>query len=106
MIQPTVGRSVWFRHVSHGAEDQPWAAIIAQVNDDRNVNLAVFNGDGCAMAVTNVPLIQEGDPRPEEGHFAEWMPYQKAVAAGEIAPTLHAAPKTGAPEKKAAKGGA
>jgi len=37
-----------------------------------------------------ITLRQEGDPLPS-GSYCEWMPYQKAVAKGEIAPTLHAA---------------
>lgn len=89
MIKPTVGRVVWFHteFVPHQVE-QPMAAIVVKVHDDRLVNLVVFDEFGSPLGRQNVTLRQEGDVAPS-GIFCEWMPYQKAVAAG-APPTLHA----------------
>ena len=93
-IKPTIGRVVLYhpaRYMATGViDDAPFAAIVTYVHDDRMVNLAVFSHVGSAWGVTSVPLIQ-GDDKPDDGAaYCEWMPYQKAVAAGAIAPTLHA----------------
>jgi hypothetical protein len=102
MITPTVGRIVHY-HPRPGEIEagtipdpmgQPCAAQIARVNDDGTVNLGVLDARGNAYARRDVPLIQEGESPPELGDYCEWMPYQKDVAAGKIAPTLHAKPNT------------
>lgn len=84
MIQPTVGRVVWYRRFPQdpgpNPGDQPLAAIITHVWSDTCVNLVVFDADGIAYNKTSVLLHQDGDERPEAG-FAEWMPYQKGQAA-------------------------
>lgn len=86
MIQPTVGRVVWFYPTPNGAESgfargsQPHAAIVAYVHGDRMVNLTVFDANGNAHSMTSVPLRQPKDERPG-GMFCEWMPYQKGQAA-------------------------
>lgn len=93
MIKPTVGRVV---NYSPGKDDasvnhdgvQPLAALIVYVWNDRMVNIAGFDSNGFPFSRTSVPLHQEGDDVPQGG-YAFWMPYQKAVAAGEP-PTLHA----------------
>lgn len=94
MIKPTVGRVVWYwpgpTDEIVGGADQPLAGFVAHVWSDSCINLAVFDSNGVAHNRTSVLLVQEGEPRPSAG-FAEWMPYQKQVAAGAIAPTLHAA---------------
>jgi hypothetical protein len=99
MIMPTVGRIVWYTPpksdtttVRNGG--QPLAALIATVWSETSVNLAVFDANGVAANATSVPLLQD-DPtdRPPEGHFCEWMPYQKIQAAkNEDAATLAPAP--------------
>jgi hypothetical protein len=66
------------------------AAIIAFVHSDSVVNLAVFDGDGNAHSATSVPLIQDDGKAPDTGYWCEWMPYQKAVAAGDIPAVKHA----------------
>lgn len=79
MITPTVGRVVLFHQaVPH---DQPYAATIAYVHSDRMVNLSVVDHSGVQFGTTSVPLLQDGDPVPENGYYCEWMPYQKGQAA-------------------------
>lgn len=84
-ISPTVGRVVWFTPADadlitrYGG--QRFAAIVAYVWSDWLVNLTVFDHDGYAHARTSVPLLQDGEPKQEGGHYCEWMPYQKGQAA-------------------------
>lgn len=100
MITPSNGRIVWYTParpsdqfiVQHGIE--PLAAMVAHVHSDRMVNLVVFDSQGFIHARTSVTLLQDDDRKPEEGRFCAWMPYQKAVASGQIAPTMHAEPKS------------
>jgi uncharacterized protein (DUF1501 family) len=90
MIKPTVGRVVWFtpkRSLTKSTfggireyDGQPMAATIAYVWTDHMVNLQVIDHDGTAHAKGSVPLIQDGEPKPD-GFFCEWMPYQKGQAA-------------------------
>jgi hypothetical protein len=97
MILPTVGRIVHY-HPRPGEKGvtvpdtmgQPCAAIVAHVNPDGTVNLGVFDRDGHQYGRRGVQLIQEGSAHPQFGDWCEWMQYQKDVAAGRIAPTLHA----------------
>ena len=88
MIKPTIGRVVWF-YPAHSFNQQPNAALIAYVWSDDLVNLAVFDATGVATNETSVVLFQ-GDGEPPSTPYCAWMPYQKAVASGEISPTLHA----------------
>ena len=74
MIEPTIGRVVWYRP-GGSMVDQPCAAIVAYVHGPRLVNLAVFDHNGNATRATSVTLVQEGDSMPQ-GPFCEWMPYQ------------------------------
>ena len=96
MIKPTVGRVVLFTPGKaadkRNDKSQPLAAIVAYVHGDRSVNLTVFEQSGAASMAgyLNVKLLQDDDEAPETGYYAQWMPYQKAVAAGEIPPVLHA----------------
>jgi len=85
MIQPTIGRIVWYHPASTEAipgagGPQPLAAIIAHVWSDTCVNLAVFDANGTANNRTSVYLLQDGAERPGS-MYAEWMPYQKGQAA-------------------------
>ena len=74
-------------HVTH-------PAIVCFVHSDTHVNLAVFDSYGVPYSVRDVELAQ-GDTKPLDLYgWCEWMPYQKAVAAGEIHPTLHAGTNT------------
>lgn len=89
MIKPSVGRVVWFTpsvneiciRVHTDKPPQPCAAIVAYVWHDRMVNLAVFDHNGNSFERTSVTLLQDDDPKPENGYFASWMPYQKGQAA-------------------------
>lgn len=74
-INPTVGRVVLFQHI-----DRTFAAIVAYVHSPGMLNIAYFDENGVAHNATSVPLIQEGDERPQS-YFCEWMPYQKGQAA-------------------------
>lgn len=85
MIEPTIGRIVWF-HPHPDAPNQklsgqPHAAKIAHVNADGTINLGCLNSLGLPYAATNVRLIQEGQVAPIAAAYAEWMPYQKGQAA-------------------------
>lgn len=100
IIQPTVGRVVWFypsqntaesgfaRHADGGG---PYAALIAHVWSDQLVNLSVFDANGAAHSRTSVPMYHGECDVPEHA-FCGWMPYQKGQAA-----------KTEAAEKDAAE---
>jgi len=84
MINPSIGRVVWF-HPPKGDEnivyrDQALAAIVTYVWSDRMVNLVVFDANGLHSAHTSVNLLQDDDAAPEYGRYAEWMPFQKGQA--------------------------
>lgn len=94
MIKPTVGRVVLYRpfpsdNLAGASDSEPLAAIVTRVWSDTCVNLCVFDANGVTSSRTSVLLWQEENERPTHG-FCEWMPYQKAVASGAQAPTLHA----------------
>lgn len=89
MIEPTIGRVVWFhRAFVPDKTEQPLAAIVCFVHGDRCVNLAVFDENGGHEAHTSVTLRQEGDVAPS-GEFCEWMPYQ-ILAATPFTRAVHA----------------
>jgi hypothetical protein len=77
-IAPTVGRVVLYRP---SATSETFAAIVARVNDDDTVNLAVFNEFGVPNNAVQVPLMQPTDDAPSIGHFCHWMEYQIGQAA-------------------------
>lgn len=87
MIQPTVGRVVWYRASANDARphegDQPLAAQIVAVHSDTLVNLGVFDRVGVPFSRLDVVLVNDEmteEDRPLDG-YAEWMPYQKGQAA-------------------------
>lgn len=89
MIEPTIGRKVWFRpngatHLNGGAfsnfnEDQPMDASVAYVHGERMVNLQVIDHAGVPHAVMSVHFRQPEDHEPV-GMYCEWMPYQVGQA--------------------------
>ncbi len=88
MIKPTIGRRVWYwphTQVAQGGftysdPKQPLDAGIAYVHSDRLINISVADQTGVMHSRTSVLLLQEGDQRPEQGGFCEWMPYQTGQA--------------------------
>jgi hypothetical protein len=90
-MKPTIGRIVLFRScglfprmVDYDPK-QPMSAQVAYVWSDNCVNLAVTDHAGNQHQVTSVHLHQ-GDGPCSSAPYCEWMPYQKSVAKGEIAP--------------------
>jgi hypothetical protein len=91
MIEPTVGRIVWYTMSNLGGIDesmvrvgrQPMSATITYVHDSRLVNLAVTDHTGNLHGRTLVTLVQEDDTKPGDGRFCEWVPYQRTVVAKE-----------------------
>jgi hypothetical protein len=83
VIEPTVGRVVWFEPNGanfdpHGYHDikQSLAAIVAYVWNIRLVNLSVIDQNGNHFARTSVILVQDGDLKPYGQSFCTWIPYQ------------------------------
>ena len=92
MIKPTNGRVVLFTPAKGGEPgftyhgDQPLAAMVAHVWNDRMINLVVFDSNGIPFGKTSVTLLQDDDRAPPHGYFAEWMPYQIGQAAKHTQP--------------------
>ena len=88
MIQPSIGRVVWFwpEGVDPKAPSpantlqQPNAALIVYVWSDRMVNLVVFDANGNSRGETSVTLLQDDDVGNGYGRVASWMPYQVGQA--------------------------
>jgi hypothetical protein len=80
VIKPTIGRVVLF-HRERG--DEPYPALVAYVHSDTCINVGGFTHGGSPFCETSVPLLQDDEPAPEVGYYAEWMPYQKGQAAKE-----------------------
>ena len=94
MIEPTIGRVVWY-HPKPGSGDppplypeQPYVALIAAITPEGLLNLTVSNHAGYAFAKQGVRLRQDSDP-VERGD-AEWMPFQKGQAARHDKPAFDA----------------
>lgn len=83
MIAPTVGRVVWLYGASGTNIDynQPFAATVAYVHDDRMINVGYLDHIGGPHQAQDVMLLQDDDAKPEGEPFAAWMPYQKGQAA-------------------------
>jgi hypothetical protein len=86
MIEPTVGRVVWYRPNEHDAKqlhagDQPLAAHVAYVHSTHLVNLLVIDPNGTDHARTSVSLVQDGHSISGGSSYCEWMSYQKGQAA-------------------------
>jgi len=93
MITPTIGRVIWVRNRNESLRGkQPETAQIAFVNEDGTIHVGGFNHGGLPFAMHFLKLIQDDESPPADGPYAEWMPYQKSVAKGEIPPVLHAEP--------------
>lgn len=81
MIEPSVGRVVWYyKYVEGQGFKGPLAAHIAHVHSDNMVNLMVIDQNGNPHGETSVPLEQE-DNDAHMGSYCTWMPFQKGQAA-------------------------
>jgi len=92
IIPPTVGRKVWYTpsdddrrgSVTEKAMEvngeEPLDATVVAVWGERLVNLAILDIYGNLHARRSVTLLQAGDPVPERGRYARWMPYQLGQA--------------------------
>ena len=81
-ITPTVGRVVLYTPpYLHEGEDEKHAAQIAKVLPNGTLNLGILSANGNHYARQGVPLIQDGEIKPDGGNYAEWMTYQKGQAA-------------------------
>lgn len=96
MINPSVGRKVWYRPnerdlagttgdspdtgkmITNGKD--PLDATIIAVWGPRLVNVSVTDIHGTHHARRSVILRQEGDIIQEWGRYVEWMPYQVGQA--------------------------
>lgn len=78
MIQPTVGRVVWF-YPGADSSGQAFPALVNFVHSDRCINVAGFNHGGTPFSHSSCQLVQEGDAEPLGAH-ARWMPYQVGQA--------------------------
>jgi hypothetical protein len=85
VIQPTIGRVVWYHPSSFdnisAPEEGHCAAIITAVWDPSRVNLVVFDLEGRSHPRASVFLSQDGIPPVHSESWCEWMPYQKGQAA-------------------------
>lgn len=86
MIRPTIGRVVWYHP---GPNDptaidatQPHAALIAHVENDRQVNLFVIDSEGGVYSRKSVRLAQDADKAESGG--AQWMPFQTGQANSDF----------------------
>lgn len=88
-IRPTIGRRLWYWPPKNCVQGgfayrdgaQPLDAGIAYVHSDRLINISVADQDGFIHSRTSVQLCQEGDERPANGGYCEWMNYQIGQAA-------------------------
>jgi hypothetical protein len=80
MIEPTVGRVVWYWDRAGFRHQQPQSAQIAYVHSDVMVNLGVMSPAGEVHGVQDVAFWDGEGKRPPYAHW-EWMPYQKGQAA-------------------------
>jgi hypothetical protein len=83
IIVPTVGRVVWVIRPRDSSDiKQPEVGFVTYVygHEGRHINVAGFDHSGEPFRLTSLPLVQDGEAKPE-GNFACWMPYQKGQAA-------------------------
>lgn len=85
MIQPTVGRIVWYQPnpsvdgVAPIFSELPYAALVVGVKDLNTINIVAFSHEGLPLARRDAYLVQ--DDEPVEAGMCVWMPYQKGQAA-------------------------
>lgn len=85
---PTPGRVVWYYPGKYDGiphtPGRPLAAMVAHVHDDHMVNLRVIDQNGDAHARTSVPMVHDGEEKPDSAHCT-YMPYQAQKHKEEMA---------------------
>ena len=82
MIEPTVGRVVWFyKWVPKQGHKGPMAAHVADIQNNESVNLMVIDAGGNPHPEREVRLLQNTDGAVPESDYCEWMPYQRGQPA-------------------------
>jgi hypothetical protein len=69
MIHPTIGRVILFKNNKEQEQAQP--ALVCYVHHDRMINVGGVDNQGYQFAQTSVVLLQDDDPIPESGSYAE-----------------------------------
>jgi hypothetical protein len=98
-IIPTVGRKVWYTPGDWNTKagvvwrDQPLDATIVYVWNESMVNLACYDANGVPFVQTScVRWNGHADASAEERAGSwDWMPYQRAQVAKDVAPAAAAA---------------
>lgn len=96
-MKPTVGRIVWYEpfgsdHMTK-LDDQPLAATVFYVHDDRHVSIDIIDHAGVHYPRANVELLQGDEDQPiARGNYAYWMPYQVGQAKAQEAKAQEAKP--------------
>lgn len=81
-IVPTIGRKVWYRPgpddeiMTVVNKDLPFDATVVCVINDALVHLVIFDHHGYSHRRFAIPVVNEGEPKPTEAPYVEWMPYQ------------------------------
>lgn len=83
MIEPTVGRVVWYYEYKVLSKQYigPMAAHIAFVHSTDCVNLVMIQLGGGNRHELLVLLVQDAESEPPKCNYCTWMPYQKSQAA-------------------------
>lgn len=95
MIKPEPGRVVHVRFRTDRPDEQPLAATVAYVHNDRMVNVGFLDRSGKHGNLTSVRLLQDDDKPQGENCWAEWMPYQRRMEQAGQAEGRTPAPKQG-----------
>lgn len=82
MIIPTIGRVVLVKHPDF-PDHQRLPALVCYVHSPICINVGGFTANGQPFSAASVQLLQDADKPINLNLFAEWMPYQKQVAAKE-----------------------
>lgn len=74
MIKPSIGYGVLFHPQEGHAPAQTGAvpALVCFVHHDRCVNVGGFDQNGYPISGQSITLLQDDDPVPTSGPYAEW----------------------------------
>lgn len=79
MIEPTVGRVVWY--YEDKSQTQPNAALLAFINSDGSINIGGLNSAGYHFARQNVKLLQTDADFDGKYPYATWMSWNREQVA-------------------------